>query len=141
MKCVSAPYITFICIFIAVHSCSIVCDNRLHKSIFLTTVLPQEMHSCYHTCTSVLICKLLWSPSCKNFVIIQVIVIDRMYRSTANVQIAGYVCNSNLSVLLHQTIHSFNAVHYSCLDGLSSHHQYLFCHSRLFPSIGETNTV
>jgi hypothetical protein len=64
-----------------------------------------------------------------------------MYRSTANVQIDGYVYYSNLSAILHQTIYSFNTVHYFWSDGLSSHHQYLFCQCGLFPSIGTTSIV
>lgn len=137
MKCVSAPYTTFICIFIAVHSCSTVCDNPLHKSIFLTRVLPQEMHSCYHTCPSVScfgphLAKVLWLY--KLFSLSECTDPQPMSKLLA-------VCNSNLSVLLHQTIYSFNAVYYSWLDGLGSHHQYLFCHSGLFPSTGKTNIV
>jgi hypothetical protein len=99
MKCVSVPYITSVCMFIAVLSCSTACDNPLHKSIFLTRVLPWEMHSCS-------IYAHLWAdfaPNLQKFVIIWIIVIDRMYRSTANVQTAGCVCYSKLSVLLHQT--------------------------------------
>jgi hypothetical protein len=85
----------FACKFIVVNPSIITCDNPLQESLFLLLlfffmVSLQILHAHFHTCPFVLICKLLWHPPCTNFVIPGI--------CTADVQLAGYITDSNLSL-------------------------------------------
>jgi len=72
----------------------------------------------------------------------EVLADDGMCKSTADVQLVSYVSDSNLSVLLKQTITLFNTVQCSWLDSWSNLHQwYLFCHFRNFPPTGTSSFV
>jgi len=57
----------FACRFVVVKSCSIPCDNPLQQSLSFFTVSLQKLHASLHVCLFVLIYKLLWHPSSKNF--------------------------------------------------------------------------
>jgi len=59
--------------------------------------------------------KLLWHLSCTKFVISVGLVDDKICRSTADVQLVGYISDSNPSVLLKQRMNSFNIVRRSTI--------------------------
>jgi hypothetical protein len=71
------------------------------------TCMPVPM-----VCSFVLICKPLLHPPCTYLEIPEVLVLvdDRICRSTADVQLVGYINSSNPSVLLKRCINSFNIV-------------------------------
>jgi hypothetical protein len=82
--------LTFSCRSIVVHPCFIACDNPLQESLSFMMSL-QKLHSHFHACLFVLICKLFWHPPCINFVILEILVDDRICRSAADVQLVGYI--------------------------------------------------
>jgi len=99
--------LTFACRFIVVLPGFIACDNPLQESLSYFMILLKKLNACFYVCPFVLICKLLWYPPCTNFVIPEVLAGDG---STADVQLVGYISDSNPSVLLNQSINSFNIV-------------------------------
>jgi len=64
----------------------------------------------YSVCPFVIICKLLWHPPYTNSVIPKVFMDDGICTSTADAQLVKCVSESNLSVLLNQSINSFSTV-------------------------------
>jgi hypothetical protein len=100
--------LTFGCRFIVVHPCFISCDSLFEESLSSSTALLQKFYSCFQVYSFLLICKLLWYPSCTNFVIPEVLVDDGICRSTADVILVGYISDSNLSILSNQSINSFS---------------------------------
>jgi len=64
-------------------------------------------------CLFVLICMLLWHPPCTKFVIPKVLMDEGICRSTADVQLVGYISDNNLSVHLTQSINSDYDVYHS----------------------------
>jgi hypothetical protein len=85
----------------------------VQESLSIFKISLQKVHARVHTCPSALICKLLWHPPCTNFVISKVLEDDGICRSTADVQLVGCISDSNQSVLLNQSINSFNTVRHS----------------------------
>jgi len=96
--------LTFACRFIIVHPCFIACDNSVQKSPLLLHDIAAKLHVCFHMCPFVLICKLPLAPALQKFC-------DiwgphgwwLVSRSTVDVQLASYINDSNLSVLLNQS--------------------------------------
>jgi hypothetical protein len=75
--------------------------------------LLQKLHAHCHACPSMLICKMLWHPPCRNFVIPEVLVDIGICKSRADVQFIGCINNNYLSTLLNKNIISLNTVHCS----------------------------
>jgi len=73
-------------------------------------IFLQKWHTLFHTCPSVLTCRLLWQPSCTDFVIPTVLVVDGICRLTADVKLLGYINDGNSSVLLNQSINSLKII-------------------------------
>jgi len=83
------------------------CDNLLQENLSFL-ILLQKLHVLFLTCLFVLICKLLWHWPCTHFVIPEVLVDDGICVSTADVQLIDCISDSNLSVVLNQSINLFN---------------------------------
>jgi len=70
----------------------------------LCTALFQKLLLHFHTCPFVLVSKLLWHLLYTNFVVPEVLMDDRICRSTADVQLVSCISDSNLCILLNQSI-------------------------------------
>jgi hypothetical protein len=57
----------FACRLIAVHLCSITCDNPLQENLSFFMIMLKKLHIHFNVCPFVLICKLLWHPPCLIF--------------------------------------------------------------------------
>jgi len=117
--------LTFGCKFAVVHPCVIVCDSPLQETLFFFTISLQNLHAHLDVCPFVRICKLLWQVPCTNFVIRDVLVVNGICISTADVRLVGYISDSNPSVLLNQDVYSFShcPVFVKRSDGPSGLHQ------------------
>jgi hypothetical protein len=97
--------LTFACRFIVAYPCFNAHDNLLQESLPFFTTLLQKLHAYFYAYPFVLICKLLWHPTCT-----KVHVEDGICRSTADVQLVSYINNSNPYVSLNQSIASLKTV-------------------------------
>jgi len=70
----------------------------------LSMVLLQKLHESFHACSFLLICKLLWHPPCTNFVTPEVLVIDEVCRSIADVQLVYRVLPYSTFSSVHEMV-------------------------------------
>jgi len=88
----------FACWFTVVPPCFNTCDNPLQKGLSFFMVSLQKLYAYFHACPFCkLICKLLWHPPYRNYVIPEVFVDDGICISIADVQLVYYISDSNLS--------------------------------------------